>query len=311
MTGTRHGRPPPSGPRVAIATSRALPGLDADGPLLIAALEDAGMHAQPAVWDDPAVDWDDFDVVLIRSTWDYVLRREEFLGWASRCRRTANPARVLGWNTDKRYLHDLAGAGVPVVPTAFLEVGQPLHVPEAWRDGDIVVKPTVSASAADTGRFSSTSAQAVELVEHLHARGRPAMLQPYLPGVDTVGETALVHLAGAFSHAVRKGALLKATGTRAPLTVDDPDEIITPTTATSEQHAVARAALAAVPGGPEALSYARVDLVPDADGRPVVLELELTEPSLFLQHAPPAAVSQLAGHVARAAADTAGARPGG
>src|SRR3712207_5074364 len=98
---------------IGIATCSAAPDLDEDGPVLLDALASAGVRATVGVWDDPEVDWGSFDLVLVRSTWDYPLRRDEFLAWTRRCRRTANPADVLAWNTDKRYLSDLSRAGVP------------------------------------------------------------------------------------------------------------------------------------------------------------------------------------------------------
>lgn len=292
---------PTSRPSVAVATYRELPELDGDGPALLAALDQAGLDAEVRVWDDPAVDWDACALVLVRSTWDYTLRREEFLRWARSCRRTANPAHVLAWNSEKHHLTDLAAAGVPVVPTVFREPGQPLDLPEAWRGGDVVVKPTVSAGAADTGRFAADAPGAQELAARLHRQRRTVMVQPYQPGVDEHGETALVHLGGRLSHAVRKAALLTGPGERTPLFGDAVLSAITPATATPAQVTVAEAALAAVPGGPQALSYARVDLVPGPDGQPVVLELELTEPSLFLHHAPAAGLQRMAEHVAAAA----------
>jgi len=134
------------------------------------------------------------------------------------------------------------------------------------------------------------------LTAALHRQGRAVLVQPYLTGVDTDGETALVYLAGTLSHAVRKAPLLVHEGTRTPVVGDAAHALLTPAVATPEQQAVAAAALAAVPGDPERLSYARVDLVPAHDG-PVVLELELTEPSLFLRYAPQAAVDDLARHL--------------
>ena len=273
------------GARVAVATCRDLPDLDEDGPLLLAALTAGGLRPEPAVWDDDGVDWAAYDLVLVRSPWDYVPRRPQFLAWARACRRTANPAEVLAWNTDKTYLGELSAAGVPVVPTAFRRPGEALDVPAGW--DDLVVKPAVSAGSADTRRFPAGAPEAAALLGDLHAQGRTVMLQPYLPRIDADGETALVFLGGAYSHAVRKAPLLPATGLATPVSADDgQDDVISAATATPAQLDVARRALAAVPGGPEALSYARVDLVPGDDGAPLLLELELTEPSLFLADAP-------------------------
>lgn len=112
------------------------------------------------------------------------------------------------WNTDKRYLADLADAGVPTVPTVFVQPGEPM--PE--QNGDCVIKPTVSGSAADTGRFPRTDdGAAAALVERLHSQGRTAMVQPYLPGIDVDGETSMVFL-GTYSHAVRREPLLTDSG---------------------------------------------------------------------------------------------------
>ena len=284
--------------RVAVATCAEVPGLDQDGPELLAALHRAGAAPQVVVWDDPAVDWGGFDAVLVRSTWDYPRRREEFLTWAKRCSVTVNPAPVLAWNTDKRYLLDLQDAGVPVAPTVFLEPGEPYRVPQQWR-GDVVVKPTSSNSAADTGRYRPGDPGAALLVAALHQQGRTAMVQPYLTGIDHDGETALVHLAGQVTHTLRKAPLLTGPGTRTPLTGDAARAQMRPAQATSAQLELAQAALAAVPGGAGPLAYARIDLVPGPEG-PLVLELELTEPSLFLDHAPPGAVDAFAAAVVTA-----------
>ena len=297
----------PAAPRrrrrvVAVATDRAHAALDGDGPPLLEALDRAGLVPAVAVWDDPDQDWQSYDLVLVRNTWDYTLRRAEFLRWAERCPATANPADILRWSTDKHYLHELETEGVPVVPTSFVEPGSGLHVPGAWQSGEVVVKPAVSASAADTGRFHPDDPAAVALVRRLHGQGRSAMLQPYVRQVDSAGETALVFLSGTFSHAVRKAAVLTGPGEREPVVGDDVLDAITPAVASQAQLDVAAAALAAVPGGPERLTYARVDMVPDDSGTPTILELELAEPSLFLRYAPPGALDRWAAAIAEACA---------
>ena len=280
-------------PSIGVATCAAVPDLDEDGELLLAALRAAGVRARPVVWDDPVVDWSALDAVLVRSTWDYPLRREEFLAWARACPRTANPVDVLVWNTDKRYLDDLARAGVPTVPTVLVPPGAAWTPPE----GDHVVKPTVSGSAADTGRFRDPGdPEAAALVARLHAQGRTAMVQPYLPGIEVDGETSVVFLGGVFSHAVRRAPLLTSTGVRAPVVVADVMAELRAVPVDDAQRAVAEAALDAVPGGRDRLSYARVDLVPGPAG-PVVLELEATDCFLFLGFAPVDARARLAAHV--------------
>lgn len=278
---------------VGVATCAAAPDLDEDGAILLAALSAAAMEPRPALWDDPDVDWAGFDGVLVRSTWDYPLRRDAFLTWARGPQVVANPYDVLAWNTDKRYLQDLAHAGVATVPTVVLPPGQ---VPDGLQ-GDCVVKPTVSGSAADTGRFTDPSDdEAVALVARLHAEGRTAMVQPYLPGIETDGETSLVFLGGEYSHAVRREPLLTAHGERRPVVVADVLSTIRPVRPTQAQRALAERALAAVPGGRECLTYARVDVIPGPDG-PVLLELEATDCFLFLSHATAAARASLAEHL--------------
>lgn len=136
--------------RIGLATCAALPDGWPDDRLLAAALRERGAEARFAVWDDPEVDWPGFDLVMIRSTWDYTGRRREFLDWAHSIDGALhNPAGMLEWNSDKRYLADLAAAGVATVPTRYVEPGDP--PPDLA--GEVVVKPTVSAGARDTGRF--------------------------------------------------------------------------------------------------------------------------------------------------------------
>jgi hypothetical protein len=195
--------------RVAFATCRELPHLDADTRSLIAPLGARGIDATPAVWDAPDVDWARFDLVVVRSCWDYAGRRREFLEWAARVPRLANPAPVLAWNTDKRYLRDLATRGIAVVPTEWLRPGQAWSLSErgAW-----VIKPAVSLASLDTGRYHLEDPDerrlAAEHMRRLHADGRVVMMQPYLQAVDDEGERALVYLNGVFSHAMRKPAVL-------------------------------------------------------------------------------------------------------
>jgi hypothetical protein len=272
-------------PRIGVATCAAAPRLDEDGPLLLAELASAGVDATVARWDDDGVDWSDFDLVLVRSTWDYPLRRAEFLAWTRRCRRTANPADVLAWNTDKIYLRELADAGVPVIETHWdVRTGDDLPrlgiAAEEW-----VVKPSISGGSKDTARWDNPD-DVYAHSEELIAAGRTAMVQPYVPSVDVEGETALIFVGGRFSHAIRKGPLLeRGEGIRQDR---DQREVITPRAPTAAQLDVAEQVLAALPsslGRADDLAYARVDLATDPEGTPRLIELELTEPSLFLDHA--------------------------
>jgi hypothetical protein len=265
--------------RIAIATCSAFAELDSDDRLLLDELPEA----KPVVWDDPDADWDAFDLVVVRSTWDYTDRRDEFLAWCDQVgERLRNPPELIAWNTDKRYLADLDAAGLPVVPTTFLEPGAPF----VGADGPCVVKPAVSAGSQDTARHDHPRL-AAEHAQQLLAGGRVVMVQPYVDAVDEAGETALLFFDGAYDHAIRKGPMLlggaaQVDGLFAP-------EDISARQPSAAEREVAEAVVAHVTqrfGGP--LLYARVDLLPTPSG-PAVLELELTEPSLFLGHADGAA----------------------
>lgn len=176
---------------------------------------------------------------------------------------------MIEWNTDKRYLADLPHA----IPTTFLSPGERYDRPGG--DGTVVVKPTMSAGAHDT--YATTDP--AEAVERIHALGKTAMVQPYLDGIDERGETAMLYLGGTFSHAVRKGAVLSS-----PRGADGryPVNQVSPREPTPVERRVADEVLAAAPTG---WTYARVDLVPGPEGEPLLLELEVAEPSLFLGHA--------------------------
>ena len=286
-------------PEVIIASCAAAAGHDEDEPLLRAALDAAGVGSTVADWADPAVDWAAADAVLVRSTWDYAPRRAEFLRWARSVEAATlllNPADVLVWNTDKRYLGELAAAGVPVVPTAWAVDEAALAAALDRWPGDVVVKPTVSAGARDTARFGPAARrEAVALGTAVLASGRAVMVQPYLDRLDVEGETGLVYLDGVLSHAFGKGALLAGAPLGPGLFAE---EEIAPRAATAAQRAVGDAVLSAAEGRLRRVPvYARVDLVPGADGDPVLLELELTEPSLFLA-TDPAAAGRIAAAVA-------------
>jgi hypothetical protein len=273
---------PDDRPTVLLATCAALPAGDEDAELLGGALAARGIDARWQVWTDPEARWDEHLTVL-RSTWDYTDAHEDFLAWARRVERLHNPAPVLAWNTDKTYLAALAAAGVPCVPTRFAAPGEPVDLPDA---GEFVVKPAVGAGSRGAGRFAAGQhAAARKHVAALHADGRTVLVQPYLDAVDETGETALIYLDGEFSHAISKGAML-------PRDVVHParsyalfvEERITARLPSEAELAVGAKAMAVLRERLGAdLLYARVDVLPTAAG-PVVGELELAEPSLFLEH---------------------------
>ena len=276
--------------RVALATFEGLPhGVEADTPL-VRALEDAGADVSYQVWDDAAVDWRRFDRVLLRSVYDYSRRRDEFVAWGHFVGdRLRNRPEVVDWNSHKRYLGDLRSAGIPVIPTTYVEPHDPL--PEL--SGTVVVKPAVSAGGKDSGRFSPGAHDAAhELLTTLASDGRTAMVQPFQESVETAGEAALVYFAGELSHTLRKGAVLPADqiapqvealpGHSAAEAMFDPD-LVRAAPASGAELELGDAVIAHLGErfGHTPL-YARVDLV----AAPAVMEIEMIEPNFYFDEAP-------------------------
>lgn len=251
---------------------------DAENRALVTALAERGASARVEAWDadDAVAGWRAADVVAVRTTWDYSGRRDEFLAWAARVAGWSvlqNPLPVLEWNSHKRYLVELADAGVPVVPTRLVPRGQ---APAPLGPGRVVVKPAVSAGGRGTHRglgpeLDATLADLVSVGDTL--------VQPAVESIETEGEVSLIRLGAHWSHAVRKipgpGGFLVHERHGGRLEDHRP---------TPRELEVADAALA---HSPAPVHAARVDLV-RLDGEPVVMELELIEPELFLRRSPEA-----------------------
>lgn len=267
-------------PTIALVTSIAHYGRDADLAPLADACGRAGLEPVVVAWDDGTVSWPRYDTILLRSPWDYTVRLQAFLDWCARgdvSARLLNPPDVVRWNVDKRYLRDLATAGVPVIDSRWLAPGDDIVLPDS---GEFVLKPCVGAGCLGVRRFRADEHEAARAYARgLLAGGTHVLLQPYLAAVDGTGETALVFYEGRFSHALRKAPLL-ARDARVG------GEHIRSAEATPAELEVARKALAALPFPTPV--YARVDLLPGPDG-PRLLELELVEPSMFFACAPQAA----------------------
>jgi glutathione synthase/RimK-type ligase-like ATP-grasp enzyme len=262
---------------------------DPDTPALVAALGALGVAARPVAWADEDVDWDGFDATVIRSTWDYPMAHQAFLAWTRRVPNLVNPADVVEWNSDKRYLDDLARAGVPTIPTTYAKSGDAASLP----DGPVVVKPTVSGGSRGAASFSADDqASARAHVDAIAALGVEAMVQPLVASVESEGETDVIVIDGAISHAVVKHAPLGTTATAEPsgplaVTTTEPNDAV---------RTIVADALAAIPfAGP--LCYARVDVVALATG-PAVIEVECIEPFLFFGERPGAA-GRMAAAIAR------------
>lgn len=273
------------GAAIAIATCAEVPDLDPEGRLLLEALTEAGLEPAAAIWDDPALDWNDFDRVLLRSTWDYPAKAQAFESWLrSIDQRLINPLPAVEWNLSKRYLEALRAWGFPIVPSSFLTPGDEPALPFA---GEIVVKPAISAGSRDTARYGEReAARALEHASDLLESGREVLLQPYLPSVDVEAETAVIVLGGEVSHAMRKGPLLApGQGLERGLFRQEQME---PRRANAQERELATEVVGRFAQEVCAPVYARVDLLRSESGEPLVLELELIEPSLFLDHHPPA-----------------------
>ena len=266
--------------RIAFVTHAGLPGLAADDQLAVAELARRGAEVEPTVWDDPGVQGSGFDGVVLRSCWDYYLRLSSFLDWLARLEREGvplwNPAAVVRANVDKGYLGKLAAAGVSVVPTVQVEKGETADLlaildERGWDEA--VVKPAVSASAFRTWRTSRAEAQAQQASFDELLSLSSALIQPFLPEIQTRGEWSFIFLGGELSHAVLKRPQEGDFRVQEHLGGSS-----RPAVPSRELIGQARAVVEKIP---RPWLYARVDGVESGEGF-LLMELELTEPSLFL-----------------------------
>ena len=252
---------------------------DPDLPVLSNCLERLGADSRLTTWTSVVEDWSAYDLVLIRSCWDYIEQPERFMTWARHIETIQNRFEYILWNVNKRYLTDLASLNVPVVTT----VWNPETERQLSFNGPFVVKPTVSASALRT-TLHPTKAEAIRAAASLQSVGLEAMVQPYLIEVELVGELSLVLIDGLPSHALRKTPVFltrvsnkwtwdEATGGYSILDV--------PSSAWRFAHQVMAAVMSAANSDTVPL-YARVDMLPLSDGRYVLMEVELIEPALLL-----------------------------
>jgi glutathione synthase/RimK-type ligase-like ATP-grasp enzyme len=270
----------------AFATYPGLPQLDPDDQLAADACARLGIAVVPAIWGDMSVDWSSTAACVVRSTWDYPRQIDAFAAWINRVERSTtlwNPPALLRWNLHKSYLGELEREGVPVIPTRILERETNVDLAALVRElgwPDAVVKPAYGAATYGVLRVEPTATSVAAAQSHVAAllTHVDVLVQPYFRSVTEYRERALVFIDGAFSHAASKDAF------QGLLPAGHAGEV--PVNATAQEIAVAARALAAVPG--ESL-YARVDLVRDEADRPVVIEVELIEPSLFFAMHPPAA----------------------
>jgi len=273
-------------PAVAIASFVDRPDLRADDRFLREALEARGLRPIPAVWDDAAVDWKSFDACLIRSVSDYHLKYDAFRSWLRRLGGlipTWNEVGLVEWNTDKTHLRGLSERGIPTLPTLWLARGAEvcladLLAEQGWTDA--IVKPTVGLAAQMVRRVGAAESEDQRALEALLVN-YGAMVQPFLPSIETHGETSLVYIDGRLTHTVRKRP---ATGDfRVQGVWGGNSELCEPTV---EELRIAEAILAILDARP---LFARVDLVKGFEGTPCLIELEMIEPDLFFREKPKAA----------------------
>lgn len=283
-------------PRVALVTCASIPELTDDDRPLLGELWTLGIKAEPAVWDDPSVDWKSFDAAVIRSTWDYHLNPVSFAAWLARLESLGvalwNPAPVIRANADKSYLKELEARGVSVPPTLWVSRGgrqtlDDLLASRGWNDA--VVKPVVSAGSYRTSRVRRGDEGGQNALDEVLAHSG-AMIQPYLAEIAAEGEWSFIFIGGQFSHAVLK----------TPRTGDFrvQEDFGGRTERREPPSGLLIQARDAAIAGPTPWLYARVDGV-RRGGELVVVELELIEPSLYLSRAPGAAAKLAAAIKAR------------
>jgi len=286
---------PAAARRLAIATSADYPSIQPDDAHLATSLEHLGIQPIVCVWNDPDVDWSTFDAVLIRTIWDYFKHHAAFLDWLDQLDRlgvpTINDSTLLRWNSDKRYLLELARHGVAIIPTRLANAAELPDVLATIPGQQVVIKPSISGSAWYTLRGTVGDAAFTEAVMQL-PREFTYLVQPFVPEIVSDGEWSLLYFAGEFSHAVIKRP---ADGDyRVQGEFGGSAEPIQPNAATLAAADRALAAVAAIGHGGHA--YVRVDGVISA-GRFLIMELELIEPFLHLA-VRPAAAERLARDVA-------------
>lgn len=279
---------------VALATTTpdVLNGEDVDVDLIVNALHTAGVLAEPRIWHDPSVDWASYDAVVLRSPWDYPERYGEFLDWleqTSGVTHILNQPEVVRWNLDKSYMLELGELGAPIVPTWIYDHADSAVDAASSMDGQIVVKPTISAGSRDTALLDANSPVVENLARKIESDGKRIIIQPAIPSVVEEGELASLWFDGEFSHALRKGPILAAGG---GFLGGAYTEHVAPATMTDATHQACKAVMAAITrmlaerlSIAEPLLYARLDLVNGNNG-PLLLEAELFEPSYFLVTAP-------------------------
>jgi hypothetical protein len=267
---------------IALVTTESARGHDKDLGILSRALDASGVKWNIVNWDDPRAQWSDYSIAVLRSPWDYHERIAEFSAWlrvVATQTRLMNTLPLVEWNLDKRYLRELMNADIAVMNTVFVESETDLA--NDVFSGDVIVKPAISAGSNNTARYKHDVVGATDHARKLLSNGIAVLVQPYQSAIDEYGETGLVYLGGQFSHGFRKAPIFADTDQNhnGLYVVED----ITLRIPSAAERAFGDKVVAFVTNkfGAAPL-YARVDMVVNAAGVPELMELELTEPSLFL-----------------------------
>lgn len=277
--------------KLAIISCARLPkGVAEDQPLFIALQQHPDINYDICIWDDPHINWEQYDVCLLRSVWDYHEKSEAFMRWirsASAVTKIINPPEVIQWNSNKLYLRAMQEHGLPIAPTLWLKQHKDCllssaiqQLPESER---YFLKPTIGADSSGTFRFNPSQLNSAQVHLDQWLQSHDMMLQCYLPSVESYGEISAIYIGDQFSHAIRKTPVNGDYRVQDTFGATDQAHILT-----TDERTVSNAAMIYLIKKMGPLSYARIDMLINKN-QVVINEVELIEPSLFFHHHPIAA----------------------
>lgn len=263
--------------KIALATCERLPLLDAADRPLIEVFKKRKVEAVPVAWNDIDTNWNDFEAVIIRNTWDYYLQYQNFTNWLQSLHNQRisvyNPLELIFWNIHKFYLKGLSQKGIKIIPSFFVD-REVQEVSLPWRQ--LVIKPAVSAGSFKTHKISREELE----LEDLKQAGE-WLIQPFIPEIESNGEVSLIFIQGDFSHAVKKTP--KEGDFKVQKQYGGNYQVYTPTELTLIQ---AENVLKSIPNH-EKLLFARIDGIV-IDEIFYLMEVELIEPDLYFNLVPEA-----------------------
>ena len=264
---------------IAFATSNEFASLLPDDLLVVSALKELGVEVLPAIWDDDSIAWSDFDLVIVRSPWDYYLKPDAYAKWLQHFLHSnthlLNPPQAILDNIDKRYLLELENQGIPIIPTTCIDKGSSVSLLSTLEKNtwdQVVIKPIISAGAYGTWRSNLTTASDEQDIFAEQMARETVFIQPFMPEIQSEGEWSIMYINGEYSHSVLKKATdndfrIQEEHGGTTHAIEPPSEILKQTQKIMDLQ-------------PEKLLYARVDGV-IRNGQFLLMELEINEPSLF------------------------------